>query len=77
MCTLGATFGRCRGLTSGVVHPLPRLPRPDARFGSGFCAQDRMRERSELGASSGHLDPETDGSMDLDCWIHGSMDLHW
>ena len=39
--------------------------------------QDRMRERSELGASSGHLDPETDGSMDLDCWIHGSMDLHW
>ena len=28
--------------------------------------QDRMRERSELGASSGHLDPETDGSMDLD-----------
>ena len=24
--------------------------------------QDRMRERSELGASSGHLDPETDGS---------------
>ena len=39
--------------------------------------QDRMRERSELGASSGHLDPETDGFMDLDCWIHGSMDLHW
>jgi len=32
---------------------------------------------SELEAAVEHLCLPTDGSMDLDCWIHGSMDLHW
>ena len=54
---------------------------PNGRFQLTLMAwgalKDRMRERGELGASSGHLCPETDGSMDLDSWIHGSIDLHW
>eukprot|EP00964_Phaeocystis_antarctica_P027093 scaffold15256_cov65-Phaeocystis_antarctica.AAC.1 len=58
----------------GSIIGLERACQPRMPWGA---PQDRMRERSELEAAVGHLCLPTDGSMELDCWIHGSMDLHW